>query len=103
MPLTQAEFDRVQLLEGRRRSAVWGGVLCVAFGLALARFPVLLPLGLVIGGVSFGLWIVCELALRRALPRVEPGPGAGEITLHRVHRQFIAAVESRRDRSVRGR
>lgn len=92
VPLTQHEFDQVQLLTGRQRSAVWGGVLCVAFGAAMARFPFMLALGLIIGVVSAVLWGACWLFLRRLLPQIEPGPGAGEITLRGVHRQFAAAL-----------
>jgi hypothetical protein len=97
VPLTQAEFDRVQLLEARRRSAIWGGVVCVAFGVAMARFPVMLPLGLAIGLLSVALWGACVLLLARLLPDVEPGPIAGQITLRGVHKRFVAAVASSAD------
>lgn len=92
VPLTQAEFDRVRWLRARQRSALWGGVACVALGLAMARFAVLAPLGLLIGALSAVLWGACWLALRRFLPRVEPGPGAAEVTLRGVHRRFAGAV-----------
>jgi hypothetical protein len=92
VPLTQAEFDQVQMLKKRQTSALYGGVLCVAFGIAMARFPVLLPLGLVIGLVSAGLWGAGWFLLRRLLPQVEPGPGADEFTLRGVHREFAAAM-----------
>jgi hypothetical protein len=92
VPLTQDEFDRVQWLELRRRSAIVGGVICVAFGVAMARFPVMLPLGLLIGALSFALWGACALMLRRLLPVVEPGPEAGQVTLRGVDRRFVAAV-----------
>lgn len=92
VPLTQSEFDQVQTLTSRQRSAIWGGVLCVAFGAAMARFPLMLPLGLVIGVVSLVLWVACALLLRRLLPKVEPGPGAGEVTLRGVHRGFAASL-----------
>jgi hypothetical protein len=92
VPLTQSEFDRVQLLETRRRSAILGGVACVALGVAMARFPVMLPLGLAIGVLSFALWGACALMLRRLLPIVEPGPKAGQVTLRGVNRRFVAAL-----------
>lgn len=92
VPLTQDEFDQAQRLRARQRSAMWGGVACVALGAAMARFPVLLPLGLAIGVLSALLWGACWLALRRLLPRVEPGPGAAELTLRGVHRGFAAAL-----------
>jgi hypothetical protein len=92
VPLTQVEFDQVQMLKNRQRSALYGGVLCVAFGVAMARFPVLLPLGLAIGVISGGLWLACWLLLRRLLPQIEPGPGADEYTLRGVHKEFAAAM-----------
>jgi len=97
VPLTQAEFDRVQWLEAKRRSAIVGGVVCVAFGVAMARFPVMLPLGLFIGALSFALWGACVFMLRRLLPVVEPGPKAGQITLRGVDRRFVAAVGAAAD------
>ena len=94
VPLTQAEFDQVQSLRVRQRSAIWGGAGCLAVGAALARFPVLLPLGVLIAVLSAVLWGVCWLMLRRLLPVVEPGPGAKEFTLRGVHKGFAAAVDS---------
>lgn len=81
VPLTQAEFDQVQMLQRRRQTAVWSGVACVAFAVAMARFPVMLPLGLAIGVLSAMLWGACVLMLRHVLPEVEPGPKAGQSTL----------------------
>lgn len=97
VPLTQPEFDRVQMLVRRQKSAVYGGVACVAFGAAMARFPVMLPLGLLIGVLSVLLWVACTLLLRRLLPVVEPGPGPDEFTLRGVHKAFVAAVEASAD------
>lgn len=93
VPLTQDEFDEVLGLQQRRRSALWGGVACLALGVAMARFPVLLPLALAIAVLSAVLWALAVVALRRRLPRVVPGPGAGEVTLHGVHRDFARALE----------
>ena len=93
VPLTQAEFDQVQLLQRRRQTSVWSGVACVAFAVAMARFPVMLPLGLAIGVLSVALWGACVLMLRHVLPDVEPGPKAGQITLRGVHKGFAAAVD----------
>ena len=94
VPLTQPEFDRLLVLERRRQSAVWGGVGCVALGVAMARFPVMLPLALVIGALSLVLWILAAAARRRLLPRVEPGGRPDVVVLRGVHRDFVAAVES---------
>lgn len=92
LPLTQGEFDQVEMLKTRQQSAVYGGIACVAFGVAMARFPVMLPLGLFIGILSGALWCACWVGLRRLLPQVEPGPGADEFTLRGVHKEFAAAV-----------
>ncbi len=92
VPLTQTEFDQVQMLKTRQKTAVFGGVVCALFGVAMARFPVMLPLGLLIGFVSAVLWGACTFMLRRLLPRVEPGPKADEFTLHGVHKAFAAAI-----------
>jgi hypothetical protein len=92
VPLTQDEFDMARSLESRRRTAIWGGVACAAVGVSMSRFPVLLPLGLLIGLLSAGLWGVIWLQLRRLLPVVEAGPGSAEFTLSGVHKDFAAAV-----------
>ncbi|MEQ8840911.1 MAG: hypothetical protein RIB98_08015 [Acidimicrobiales bacterium] len=92
VPLTQDEFDKVQMLRTRQKSAIYGGAACAVFGVAMARFPVMLPLGLVIGALSAVLWLACALVLRRLLPKVEPGPKADEFTLRGVHKAFAAAV-----------
>ena len=97
VPLTQLEFDHVHRLKARQRTAMWGGVACVAVGAAMAKFPVMGPLGLVIGVVSVALWVACRLLLRRILPVVEPGPGSDELTLRGVHKGFVAAVKSATD------
>lgn len=93
LPLTQAEFDLVQRLQRRRTSAVWGGVGCVVVGLAMARFPAMFPLAVVIGLLSVVLWVSAAWSLRRVLPRVVPGPGATDLTLRGVHRRFVRAVQ----------
>lgn len=92
VPLTQDEFDRVQLLHRRRRSAIRGGVACVALGVAMARFPAMLPLGAVIGVLSAALWIAATLMLRRMLPQVEPAGPPGTVRLRGVHRGFVSAL-----------
>ncbi|MEM7141751.1 MAG: hypothetical protein AAF548_12045 [Actinomycetota bacterium] len=93
VPLTQAEFDKLQDLKRRQRSALWGGVLCVAVGAALSKFAFLLPFGILIGVLSVALWGACWVAIKRLLPDVEPGPGADEFTLRGVHKGFAAALE----------
>jgi len=97
VPLTQDEFDEVQQLKVRQKKAVYGGVACVALGVAMARFPVLLPLGLVIGVLSLVLWVACWMMLRRLLPQVEPGPKADEFTLRGVHKSFAEALKPSAD------
>ncbi len=92
VPLTQTEFDQVQMLKTRQKTTVFGGIVCVAFGVAMARFPLMLPLGILIGVVSAGLWVACAFWLRRLLPHVEPGPKADEFTLRGVHKAFAAAM-----------
>ena len=92
VPLTQAEFDRVQYLRRRQRSAKLGGLVCVAVGLALARFPVILPLGIVIALVSAALWVVATLALNAYLPGIDIDEERRKVELTRVHKGFVAAV-----------
>lgn len=92
VPLTQAEFDRSRLLERHKRSAVRRGIACTVIGVAMARFPAILPFGLVIGVVSAALWVVAHLALKRLLPTVEFGPDGHTVVLHGVHKAFVAAV-----------
>lgn len=97
VPLTQTEFDRVHALRSRQKSSLYGGVVCVALGVAMARFPVLLPLGLLVGVLSAALWGACWFMLRRLVPQVEAGPKADEFTLRGVHRDFAAALRSSAD------
>jgi hypothetical protein len=97
VPLTQDEFDQVQMLRTRQKTAMYGGVACAAVGAAMSKFPVLLPLGLLIAVLSAALWGACWVMLRRLLPRVEPGPKAHEITLRGVHKGFATAVRSSTD------
>jgi hypothetical protein len=92
VPLTQAEFDRVQYLRRRQRSAKYGGFACVAVGLALARFPVILPLGVVIGLLSGALWTVANFAINAYLPGIDVDEDRGKVELTRVHKRFVAAV-----------
>ena len=90
LPLTQAEFDRVKDLQHRMKWAVYGGVGCLAFGMALARFPVMVPLALVIAVLSLVLWIVLKLTLRAYLPGMTV-EGAS-VRLTRVHPGFVSAL-----------
>ncbi len=92
VPLTQAEFDRVMFLRGRQRSAIYGGVACLAMGVAMARFPILLPLGAVIALLSVALWVVATLTLKAYLPGVEVDERKGRVELTRVHKHFVTAV-----------
>ncbi len=93
VPLTQVEFDRVMYLRRRQKSALYGGVVCLALGVAMARFPILLPLGAVIALLSGAMWVIAALAIKAYLPGVEPGLDKGTVELSRVHKAFVAAVE----------
>lgn len=90
LPLTQAEFDRVKDLQHRQKWAVYGGVGCLLFGMALARFPLMVPLALVIALLSLVLWVVIKLTLRAYLPGMTV-EGA-QIRLTRVHQAFVTAL-----------
>ncbi len=92
VPLTQTEFDRVMYLRRRQKSAVYGGFTCLALGLAMARFPFLLPLGAVIALLSAGMWVVATLAIKAYLPGVDAGLDRGTVELSRVHKSFVEAV-----------
>ena len=70
LPLTQDEFDRVADLQRRQRRSVLGGVACLFVGLILARFPLMVPLALVIAAISVVLWVALRLALRAYLPGI---------------------------------
>lgn len=90
LPLTQAEFDKVNDLRHRQKWALWGGVGCLAFGAAMARFPVMLPLAVVIAVLSAVLWAVVWLALKTYLPSMDVE--GSRIRMTRVHARFAAAV-----------
>ena len=90
LPLTQPEFDRVKDLQHRQRWAIYGGVGCLAFGAALARFPLMIPLGLAIAALSLVLWVVLKLTLRAYLPGMTVE--GTRIRLTRVHPGFVAAL-----------
>ncbi len=92
VPLTQAEFDRAQYFRRYQRSAIRGGIACAVFGLALARFPVVLPLGIVIAILSGVLWVVATIGLNAYLPGVDIDEERGKVELSRVHKRFVAAV-----------
>lgn len=92
MPLTQAEFDRVQYLRRRQRSAKYGGFACVAVAVVLARFPVILPLGIVIAALSGALWTVAAFTVNAYLPGIDVDEERGKVELTRVHKRFVAAV-----------
>ena len=92
LPLTQQEFDRLLWLRARQRSGLVLAPVFVAFGVALARYPVLLPLGLVTAAVSLLLWAAAALAVRRLLPEVDVDEERGRVELRRVHRRFAEVV-----------
>ena len=92
VPLTQEEFDRLQELRRRQRSGLYLTPVFVVLGLAFARYPVLLPLGLVTAGVSLALWAVAALTARRLLPDVRIDEAKGRVELRRVHRRFAEVV-----------
>ncbi|MDG1877523.1 MAG: hypothetical protein P8I99_08920 [Acidimicrobiales bacterium] len=90
LPLTQPEFDRVTGLQRRNRRTAWSGVACLAFGAAMARFPVMLPLAIAIALLSALQWGLTWVLLRAYLPSMTVD--GGRIRLVRVHEQFAAAV-----------
>lgn len=92
LPLTQREFDQVMRLRRAERSGLVNAGLFVVLGLVLARFPLLLPLGLVIGAVSLMLVAVSRWGLGRLLPDVTVRKGA--VTITGVHEEFVARVEN---------
>jgi len=92
VPLTQTEFDRVRDIRRRQRSAKYGGFACVAVGVALSRFPVILPLGVVIAVLSGALWMVAAFTVNAYLPGVDIDEERGKVELTRVHKRFVAAV-----------
>jgi hypothetical protein len=95
VPLTQAEFDQVQYLRRRQKSAIYGGVACFVLGGALSRFTLLLPLGVIISVLSAVLWVLATLAIKRFLPGVDISPDGRQVELSRVHPDFVAAVSAR--------
>jgi len=92
LPLTGKEFDRVMRLRRAERSGVVNGVVFVVLGVALARFPILFPLGLMIGGLSVLLMVTARIALHRAVPEVSSDRGV--VTISGVHNEFVTIVES---------
>lgn len=92
LPMTDKEFDRVMRLRRAERSGLVNTVVFVVLGVALARFPVLFPLGMMIGAVSVLLMVTARMGLRRAVPGVSSDRGV--ITISGVHNQFVTIVES---------
>ncbi len=92
LPLTQDELDRVADLQRRQRRSVLGGVACLFVGVILARFPLMVPLALVIAAISVMLWIAIRLALRAYLPGISIE--GSNVRLTRVHAGFVAALAS---------
>ncbi len=92
VPLTQDEFNRVADLQRRQRRSVFGGVACLFVGVSLARFPLMVPLALVIGAISLILWIVIRLALQAYLPGI--AVEGSNVRLTRLHAGFVAALAS---------
>jgi hypothetical protein len=91
LPLTEPEFDQVMKLRNAERSGAINAVVFVALGLALARFPVLLPLGMAIGAVSILMVVAARFALARVVPGVDVRHGI--VTIEGAHADFVASVE----------
>ena len=91
LPLTEPEFDQVMRLRGAERSGAMNAVVFVALGLALARFPVLLPLGMTIGAVSILMVLGARFSLARVVPAVDVRRGM--VTIEGAHADFVASVE----------
>ena len=92
LPLTQDEFDRVADLQRRQQRLVLGGIACLFVGLILARFPLMVPLALVIAAISVVLWVALRLALRAYLPGI--AVEGSSVRLTRLHAGFVAALAS---------
>jgi hypothetical protein len=71
---------------------VLGGIACLFVGLILARFPLMVPLALVIAAISVVLWVALRLALRAYLPGV--AVEGSSVRLTRLHAGFVAALAS---------
>jgi hypothetical protein len=92
LPLTQAEFDELLRLRSRQRSGLRLAPVFVLAGVALSRYPALLPLGLVTAFVSLLLAAVATFAIRRHLPSVSIDAGSARVTLRRVDPHFAEVV-----------
>lgn len=93
LPLTQVEFQRVRTLQHRQRWSVWGGLGCLVFGAAMARFPLMLPLAIGIAILSALLWGLIWVTLKTYLPSMEVV--GSQIRMVRVHDRFAAAVRDK--------
>jgi hypothetical protein len=91
LPLTEHEFDRVMRLRRVERSGLVNTVVFGTLGLALARFPLLLPLGLVIVVSSLLLVGVARFGLARVIP--ELSANGGVVTIDGAHAGFVTSVE----------
>ena len=96
LPLTQREFDQVLRLRQAERSGIVNSVVFLALAVALARFPLLFPLGLPDRGTVGGAGRRPRGgALSRAVPQVSVRAKTVKIT--GAHPDF--ASQRRRGRS----
>lgn len=91
LPLTEPEFDQVMRLRRAERSGVVNAVLFVVLGLALSRFPLLLPLGMTIGAVSVLVFVVARFSLARVVPGLDARRGM--VIIEGAHAEFVTSVE----------
>jgi hypothetical protein len=91
LPLTEPEFDQVMRLRRAESSGAVNAVVFVALSVALARFPLLLPLGLTIGAVSVLMVVAARFSLARVVPGVDVHRGT--VTIEGAHADFVASVE----------
>jgi hypothetical protein len=91
LPLTEPEFDQVMRLRRAERSGVVNAVVFVVLSLALARFPLLLPLGMTIAAVSMLMVVGARFSLARVVPGVDVRRGM--VTIEGAHAEFVTSVE----------
>ena len=91
LPLTQPEFDHVLRLRRAERSGIVNSVVFLALAAALARFPLLFPLGLLIVVLSAGLAVAARWGLARAVPTVSVR--GRTVTIADAHPDFVTSVD----------
>jgi hypothetical protein len=91
LPLTDGEFQQVMRLMRIERKGVVYSVVFGGIGLALGRFPLLLPLGLLIAALSLLSMVIARIGLARTIPDLTAHDGG--LTIEGAHAGFVASVE----------